>query len=114
MSRQEWTGDPRSTSARLSGRRGARYHRKATRLGLEPLEVRNLLAATLMAGPISLITELGPNDTLDLAQDVGDLGRRRGVAVAGLIGDGPAGPADVDWYRFTLDRPAHVSLSAKG
>ena len=83
------------------------------RLGVEPLEVRNLLTAILTTGPGVLMSEAGPNDTLDSAQDVGNLGVMPGVVVAGLIGDGPAGPADVDWYRFTLDRPASVSLSAQ-
>ena len=44
-----------------------------------------------MAGPIALVSEAGPNDTLNLAQDVGSVGVMPGVAVAGLIGDGPAG-----------------------
>ena len=82
--------------------------------GVEPLELRNLLAATLIDGPIALISEAGPNDTLNLSQDIGNVGVMPGVAVAGLIGDGLAGPADVDWYSFTLDRPASVALSVVG
>ncbi|MEJ7638485.1 MAG: hypothetical protein WKF75_11055, partial [Singulisphaera sp.] len=113
MSRQEWTAHSRATSSRLRGRRKARSDRTTLRLGVEPLEVRNLLTATLTTGAGVLMSEAGPNDTLNSAQDVGNLGVTPRVVVAGLIGDGPAGPADVDWYSFTLDRPASLSLSAR-
>ena len=53
-----------------------------------------------------------PNDTVDVAQKVGDLSLSPSVQVLGAIGNGPAGAADVDWYEFTLDRPAQVVLTA--
>jgi hypothetical protein len=84
-----------------------------TRLGVEPLEVRNLLTAIVAIGPAYVMSEASPNDTLDNAQDVGDPGLMPHVVVAGQVGDGPAGAADVDWYRFVLERPTTVSLSSE-
>ena len=48
----------------------------------------SLLAASLVTGPSILMIEAGPNDTLDVAQDVGDVGAATlRVVVAGRIGD---------------------------
>jgi hypothetical protein len=60
---------------------------------------------------------LGPNepgDTLDKAAALGDLSTQPAVVVNAAIGDSPAGAADVDWYAFTLDRAATVTLAAAG
>ena len=69
-----------------------------------------------MAGsPALLVTppllEAEPNDTLDVAQNLGDLSGPASSSVIGRIGDSPAGPADVNWYEFTLASPASVQIS---
>src|SRR5438105_1086676 len=81
-----------------------------TRLHVEPLEQRDLLAAG-WPGLSQPPAEAEPNDTLDRALDLGDLSASGRGAAAGVIGDGPAAAADVDWYRFTLARPANVNLA---
>ncbi|HLJ95345.1 MAG TPA: Ig-like domain-containing protein, partial [Gemmataceae bacterium] len=53
-----------------------------------------------------------PDDTLDQAQSLGDLSVAPRAEAVGTIGDGAAGPADVDWYSFQLDRAANVTLSS--
>jgi methionine-rich copper-binding protein CopC len=85
--------------------RGRIRHRRLAGVSIELLEVRSLLSTSPLAAPLP---EHEPNDTLDLAQDLGTPGLT--VAVAGSIGDGPAGAADVDWYHFHLDQAARVDL----
>jgi hypothetical protein len=79
-------------------------------LRLEGLETRQLLAASPLTTVANPIMEVEPNDTLDLAQYLGDLSGSSKAAVLGSIGKSPAGAADVDWYSFTLDRAASVHL----
>jgi hypothetical protein len=76
-------------------------------LSLEPLESRTLL--TGFSGPLAL--EVEPNDTIERAQDLGDLNAGRQRAVSGTIGRGGSGAADVDWYRFSLDRPSVITVA---
>src|SRR5262249_30759713 len=65
------------------------------------------------ASPTSLtLLEVHPDDTLDQAAVLGTLSAGDSLQAAGVIGDSPAGAADVDWYRFTLDQPLEVSLRA--
>jgi hypothetical protein len=70
-------------------------------LFLEPLEDRCLLSVVVAP----------PNVTLDQALSLGPLVGT--VAVSGAIAPTPDNPAQVDWYSFTLGRPAHVTLSAQ-
>src|SRR5438270_3041497 len=89
-------------------RRGSR-----TRLHVEPLERRDLLAAGwpgLSQPPVEAV----PAETLDRALDLGDLSAGGRGAAVGAIGNGPDGAADVAWFRFTLARPANVNLATFG
>ena len=96
----------------LAPQRRRRRPRQALQFRLESLELRQLLATSpLTASSVSLV-EMEPNDTVDVAQKVGDLSESPSVQVLGTIGNSPAGAADVDWYEFTLDRPAQVVLTA--
>jgi len=87
-----------------------RPKRQTFQLRLEGLETRQLLAVSPLAMGATPIMEVEPNDTLDLAQCLGDLSGSSSADVLGTIGNGPAGAADVDWYSFTLDRAASVHL----
>jgi hypothetical protein len=81
------------------------------RLQAESLELRCLLAA----GPIPGFSFLGashPGDTLNSATVLGDLSATPSVQIDAAIGAAPAGAAEVDWYAFTLDRPATVAFAA--
>jgi hypothetical protein len=80
------------------------------RPSFEALEGRNLLS-----GPPTVLTplEARPDDTLNAAADLGTLTPGSPVQSSGVIGDSPAGPADVDWYQFTVDQqPLQVTLQA--
>jgi hypothetical protein len=79
-------------------------------LHFEELESRLALAAPVWPGLIHPIQESEPNDTLDQAQSLGSLSATGRGEVIGRIGNGAAAASDVDWYSFTLDRPAHVTL----
>ncbi|QDV38212.1 hypothetical protein [Tautonia plasticadhaerens] len=52
--------------------------------------------------------------TIDRAADLGPLDESAGASARGTIGDGPADAAEVEWYRFTLDRPALLSATLDG
>src|SRR5205085_10209370 len=95
----------------LAPRRRRSFPRRRARLELEALETRNLLTA--IVGPL-LVPLAAPdtNDTLDQAVALGDLSSTPVVQVNGEVGDSASGPADVDWYRFTLDQPATVTLTS--
>jgi methionine-rich copper-binding protein CopC len=69
-----------------------------------------LLTGSGSASPLALtlLNEAEPNDTLDQSQQLGTLSGP--VQVAGRIGNGLGGGADVDWYSFTLTRAATVTL----
>jgi hypothetical protein len=81
-------------------RRGGR-DRAIARVAIERLDARALPSASPLAAP-------APNGTIDLARDLGTPGPA--VEVAGSIGHGPAGAAEVDWYRFELPGPARVAF----
>jgi hypothetical protein len=81
--------------------------RAMARLSVEPLEVRGLLSATPMAASL---LEVGPNETIDQAHDLGVSSQP--TEVSGSIGNGPEGAADVTWYHFSLADPARVDLTA--
>ena len=57
----------------------------------------------------SLTPAASPNETLDVAYELGHLGTGMEVEDYGSIGNGPAGGADVEWYTFTLDQPALIA-----
>jgi hypothetical protein len=78
-------------------------------LYVEPLELRSLPSGGPPAPPT---LEVHPDDTLDQAAGLGTLNPGGSLQAAGVIGDGTAGAADVDWYQFTLDQPLEVTLQA--
>ncbi len=84
--------------------------RRRVRLQLEQLVSR---CQPSVMGPEPLV-EIEPNDTADVAQDLGAADGRPALAVAGQVGDGVFGAADVDWYIFRLDAAAHVHLTVSG
>ena len=77
----------------------------------EPLEGRQLPALLLFPAGVTPVVEAEPNDTVDRAQPLGDLGATRAAGARGAIGAGASASADVDWYHFTLDSPATVDLT---
>src|SRR5262245_46780819 len=85
--------------------RRRRRQRHTAPLHVEPLEPRALLAVGPFPGPLVPVTDAEPNDTLDLAQDLGSAS-----GTAGATGAIAAATADVDWYSFTLAGPATVRL----
>lgn len=91
---------------RSTRRRGRRF----SFLTLESLETRTLPSATTWPGLLNPANEIEPHDTLDKAQNLGDLSATPRAEVIGSISNGPAG-AGVDWYRFRLDYAATVSIS---
>jgi hypothetical protein len=93
--------------------RPRRSPRGTARSRVESLEVRNLLATLLGPGYPPPLSEVEPNDVVTRAQDLGTLDTAP-AAVAGAIGHGPAGAADVDWYQFELTNPATVLLTTQG
>ena len=91
------------------------------RLTVESLEIRNLLSAA-WPGLINPQQEVEPNNTLDFAQDVGQVG---GGAVAEFVGsivapslrngdfESPSDSStDVDWFSFTLVSAGRVQVSS--
>src|SRR3954470_15170149 len=98
---------PRDRAVSKPRRRRARgWHRLANGLKAEALEPRLLPAALTFPAGIIPLSEAEPNDTVDVAQDLGDLSVMPAAGASGRVGDGPAAAADVDWYHFDLDRPA--------
>jgi hypothetical protein len=77
---------------------------------LEELERRDLLSAT-WPGLTQPVPEVENNDTLDQAQNLGLINPGSSVGVVGVVGNSPAGAADVDFYQFTLNQPAHVQIA---
>src|SRR5262245_13390208 len=96
---------------RHRSRRRPNRKQAPVRLGLEALEIRFLPAATTWPGLSNPVAEVEPNDTLARAQDLGDFTTQRLAEIVGKVGNGPAGAADMDWYRFTLDAPAYIHIS---
>ena len=95
------------TLRRRPGRARPRFR---TYLHLEALEQRSLPAVLSWPGLVHPIAEIEPNNTLDHAQNLANDLNRAGIAeVVGRIDDASA--ANVDWYQFTLTKPARVDLS---
>jgi hypothetical protein len=100
-------------SATLRSRRKARNHRRpaVVRLSVETLETRLVPAPFTWTGTFAPKAEVEPNDTINRAQDLGNLTQEGQEGVVGTIGnDAPKGGA-VDWYQFTLTAPADVHLA---
>jgi hypothetical protein len=79
-----------------------RIHRKRRRIvrpHVELLEIRNLLSG--VTGPL-------PSETLNQAKPL-----TPGQEVVGMLGNGPAGAADVDWYHFHLGVASDVILTTR-
>ncbi len=100
-----------SALVRSRRKRRPRYPRPTVRLHVETLEPRSLPAAPGWAGLLHPVAEAEPNDTLDRAQDLGDISLTSRAEVVGNIGQGAAGAADVDWYQFELAAPTDVHLA---
>ncbi len=91
--------------------RGCPWRRAVAHLELEALEARTLPSVTL-GSVLPAIAGTDANDTLDRAVDLGSLSTTSTLQDHALIGDGSAGAADVDWYRFTLEHTATVTLTS--
>lgn len=85
--------------------------RAAVRLHIETLETRCLPSVTSWPGFLNPVPETEANDTLDQAQNLGDLSVVPRAEAIGTIGTTASDQADVDWYTFQLDRPASVTLT---
>ena len=81
------------------------------RLTAESLEIRSLLSAS-WPGLLHPQPEAEPNNTLDAAQDVGNVGSGSVAEFVGRIGDGGGFATDVDWYSFTLVSTGRVQLTS--
>ena len=88
-----------------------RLGRLPSHLLIESLEARCLPSVTGWPGLLGPVLDAEGNSTLDLAQDLGNLSITGRGEAAGTIGDSPEGAADVDWYTFSLDAPALVTLT---
>jgi hypothetical protein len=84
-----------------------RRPRPPVRLFLEGLEARCLLSSPGSLSPDALFHE-----TLDQALDLTSLAPGSQLSVSGVIGAGPHGAADVNWYEFELSATAEVRLTA--
>ncbi len=84
------------------------------RLTVESLEIRNLLSAT-WPGLLNPHVEAEPNNTLDVAQDIGSVSRGAAAGFVGTIGDIESrsdSSTDVDWFSFTLASAGRVQVTA--
>ena len=80
--------------------------RTIARLYVESLECRTTPSLTPWPTLNNPLVEVEGNDTADAAHDLGLLGAaQRGEAVGSLAN------ADVDWYKFSLDRASRVVLT---
>src|SRR5438874_8603208 len=87
-----------------------RSSRSGIRLRVENLETRCLPSTASWPGLLQPVPATGTNNTLDQAQDLGDLSVTPNRAeVVGTIA--VADPAEVDWYSFQLDNAASVTLT---
>ena len=77
------------------------------RLEFDILEDRRACSVT----PLPMIFEHEPGDTADVAAQMGDLSVSGGALLQGTIGNSAAGPADVDWFKFTLDAATEIHLT---
>src|SRR5262245_7791454 len=81
-------------------------------LRVELLEGRDLPSAGTWPGFLQPLFETEPNDTLDRAQNVGNLSASPRAEVVGETGGEPGRANDVDWYCFSLGQAARVHLTA--
>jgi hypothetical protein len=86
-------------------------HLRRTRRILPRLE--GLEPRCLLSGPGTLSPNTLFHETLDAALDLKSLGLGARASVAGAIGAGPQGAADVNWYEFSLPATAEVRLSVQ-
>lgn len=75
---------------------------------LESLEWRELLS---LPGAAAVVQDVEPNDTVALAQPLGDVAATPSILVSGWVGNGTAGRSDVDMFQFHLDQPTRIDLS---
>src|SRR5437879_1942696 len=109
MSREEVS--PKMVVSILQRRSTRQRGRRLTfRLDIESLETRTLPSVTSWPGLLNPVAETEPNDTLDQAQNLGNLTTTPRAEVIGTISNGAVG-GGVDWYSFQLDRAANVSLT---
>lgn len=101
------------TTQRTPRRPYTRYPHRAIRLHLEALEHRTLPTNHVLSGALSSVLASESKDTIDQAQGLGDLSTLQQVEVAGTVGRGTSGAAEVDWYRFTLDRPSAITVATR-
>ncbi|HLQ43221.1 MAG TPA: DVUA0089 family protein, partial [Planctomycetaceae bacterium] len=59
------------------------------------------------------VPESEPNNTLDIAEDLGTLLADLSLGRSGAIGDAAEETADVDWFQFHLEQPSDVTLTAR-
>jgi hypothetical protein len=99
-------------SISLRSRRQIRRSKRATAwLHLESLETRFVLTGPSWPGLLSPVAETEPNDTLDVAQALGDLSVTGRAEVVGNISNSATGAGNVDWYSFTLTSAANIHLA---
>src|SRR4051812_34154080 len=73
---------------------------------IESLEIRNLLTGIMSVALPPAVPEIGPNETLDEAMELGSSG------VAVVEGTIDRDGIDVDWYRFPLSVASEVDLNS--
>ena len=56
------------------------------------------------------MAEAEPNNTLNLAQNLGTIAMNGSSAIVGRIGDAAGRSTDVDWYQFSIGQAAEVHL----
>ncbi len=98
----------RTMRAANATRRTARHQRGHA----ESLETRSLLSATTWPGLSHPVVDAEENNTLDAAQDLGEVSSGQPAELVGAIGDTTSTSSDVDWFRFTLAAAGRVKLTA--
>ena len=83
------------------------------RRGHWPYRVETFEARLVLNAVWPGLVEAVPNDTLDMADGLGQLTGNQSLSTSGAIGDAVTGTRDVDWYRFELARPSLVTLSTR-
>lgn len=95
----------------LSSRRVAPSRRRCRRRFIpqvEALDCLNLLSSLGLDAPLSSFWAIESDDTPAQAAPV-DLDAVH--SLSGMVGDGAAGAADVDWFRVHVDRPTALHIS---
>src|SRR5262245_10274958 len=98
------------TSSSLRSQRSRWPRPRRWRPVLEQLETRDLPAITFST---LLPAESPVNDTLDQATPLA-LGTTGTAEVQAVVGDSPAGAADVDFYALNLAAPSQVNFRVSG